>query len=152
MSKKLVAGIVAGVVVVAAIVAAVLLWPRRFTLDTAYYGKSAFSEIDAEQLRELIEQKKSFALLIYQPSCQASEDFEKVLADFSEKKQVGFEKISFSTVKKTGLIEGLKYYPSVALYHDGKLVDFLKTDDDDDLAAYQSEAGFAEWWGRYIKE
>ena len=60
--------------------------------------------------------------------------------------------MEFSDVKMSGLVEGLKYYPSVALFRDGKMATFLHSDSDEDLSALQSEEGFREWWEKYIKE
>lgn len=145
--------IIGGGIVVAVAVAVLCfyLWPRKFELSAEYYDNSEFLSIDAEELQDLIDEKKSFALLVYQSACQASEDFEKIVEEFSEQEQISFEEISFPEAKNSGLVEGLTYYPSVALYRDGKMVTFLKTDEGDDLTAYQSLSGFTEWWGKYIK-
>lgn len=151
MKKSAIVGIVSGVVVVLVVVAAVVFWPRTFRLSDNYYNGSGFTEITSEELSELIMQKKSFAVFVYQPGCITSEDFEENLTNFSKKEQVKFEKIKFSEAKSSGLIEGLRYYPSVALYRDGELVTFLRTDRNDDMSAYDSEDGFATWWHKYVK-
>lgn len=151
MKKRTIIGIIIAVVAVVGMVAAVIFWPRTFDLSAEYREQSGFTEIDSEQLKKLIEEKKSFALFIYQPGCITSEDFEKNLVNFSEKERVGFEKIKFSEAKSSGLVGELRYYPSVALYRDGELVTFLRTDRNDDMSAYDTEAGFIAWWHKYIK-
>lgn len=155
MKKKL--AIIASVAVVAVIAIVVIAmvavkpWSKTFALSDEYCGKSGLVEIDTSELRDLITAKKSFALVIYQPGCITSEDFVKNLTSFSEKEQVQLTKMKFSEAKSSGLVGDLRYYPSVALYHDGELVTFLRTDKNDDMSAYDSEAGFAEWWRRYVK-
>lgn len=150
MKKWILAG--AGVLLlIAAVVLAVVFWPRKFSLDPEYLGGSGFEEIDVDEFRALVENKKSFAIFFYQPDCSASEDFEKVLAEFSEKENVKILKTDYVEAKHSGLVPGLKYYPSLALYDTGKLVDFLKTDEDADISAYETEAGFREWWEKYVK-
>ncbi len=151
MKKRTVIGIIVIAVAVVAVGAAVIFWPRTFDLSTEYREQSGFTEIDTEQLKKLIEEKKSFALFVYQPGCITSEDFEKNLTSFSEKEKVRLEKIKFSEAKSSGLVGELRYYPSVALYHDGELVTYLRTDRNDDMSAYETEAGFAAWWHKYVK-
>lgn len=151
MKKRIVLGILIAVVVAAVVGAVILLWSRRFRLSENYYGEGGLTEITVDEMQKLIDEKKSFAVFVYQPGCITSEDVEKNLASFSEKEQVILEKIKFSDVKKSGLIKGLRYYPSVALFHDGELVTFLRTDRNDDMPAYDSEEGFAKWWHRYVK-
>lgn len=150
MKKWLIGGGVAAGLVIAAVLC-VRFWPRRYELSSEYYGNSNITSIDTESLAALVKNKKSFALLVYQPNCRASEDFEKIIKEFSETEQIGFEKIAFSEVKNSGLLDDLEYYPSVVLYRDGEVVTFLKTDEDEDLPAYQSLGGFTEWWNKYVK-
>lgn len=151
--KKIVI-IIAGILVAAAAVVGgvCVLGGGKFSLDDKYYGKSEFVNIDTAELSTLIDEKKSFALLIWQPGCQASTDFEKIVKGFSEERQVTFLRMEFSDAKSSGLVGDLKYYPSVALYRDGKLATFLKSDSDEDLSALISEEGFREWWEKYIVE
>lgn len=151
MPKKLAASIGITAVVIMAFTAAFLLWPKQFRLEDQYYGQASYHEISADELQQLISEKKSFALFIYQPNCRASEDFENKLTNLINNKQIILEKIAFSNVKNTGLVPDLKYYPSLAIYHNGKLVNFLRTNADEDTPAYESEDGLVKWWEKYIK-
>ena len=42
---------------------------NKFYLEDNYYGKSKIIEIDKDKLEDLIDDKESFALFIYQPAC-----------------------------------------------------------------------------------
>lgn len=151
MKKRGLIGIIIVAILILVVGVIVIFWPHTFELSAEYQDKVGFSEINTEQLKKIISEKKSFALFIYQPGCITSEDFEKRLASFSENQKVSFEKIKFSDAKGSGLVSELRYYPSVALYRDGELVAFLRTDRNDDMAAYDTEAGFTTWWHRYVK-
>ncbi len=151
-SKWFIIGGISGAIIIVALICGFIFWPRKFQLDTAYYGKSGLHEISVAELQQLIDEKKSFGLFIYQSSCESSANFEKVLTEFSEQNQIQLEMTSFSYVRKSGLVGDLKYYPSFALYHDGKLVTFLDADSDSDISYYQSVAEFTEWWKKYVQK
>lgn len=145
------AGVIAGVIAVITAIVVLAVQPWKFRLSDEYYGGSGFAEIDDARLKQLIDEKESFAVFVYQPACRTSDDFEKVLTEFSKKSQVKFLKIAFSKVKNSGLMGDIKYYPSAAIYHKGRLVDFLRADSDEDTGAYESIDGFQEWWRKYVK-
>lgn len=120
-----------------------------FSLDEKYYGSNEIKEIEVSELSSLTENKESFGVFIYQPMCATSADFEQVLHDFQEKYAVSFYKIAFSKVKDD--LEFLEYYPSFIIYQDGKMVDFLEADKDDDVDYYLSVEGFEEWLTKYVE-
>lgn len=148
--KAWVAGIV-GVVAIAIVVAVVLLWSKRFTLSDEYVGRSGIENVNIDELKTIIDEGKSFAVLVYQPDCRTSEDLEHILDSFGKRKEVMFLKVAYSDLKQSELIPELKYYPSVVLYRDGKVVDFLEANKDEDANAYTTGGGFQEWWEKYIK-
>ncbi len=152
MKKKLLLPIIISLMAFLGGAVIVFLMMKHFKLSPEYYNTDGFHKIDSSELENLIDQKKSFALFIYQPSCRTSDDFEKILADFSQEYQVKFEKVAFSDIRKTDLVPGLQYYPSLALYRNGKLITFIKADSDEDLKIVTSKDGFTNWWKRYIKD
>ncbi len=154
MKRAQIIGIILGSVAIVAliIVAVILCWPQKFSLSPQYYEDTGFHDIDTAGLQQLINDKTSFALLIWQPACQTSADFEQVVKDFSEQNHLSLEKINFTSARKSGLVGELKYYPSVALYREGKLVTFLDADSDEFLEYYKSVEGFSKWWEKYIKD
>lgn len=151
MSRKFWLWVALGVIaLVAAVGLAVMFWPQTFALDDKYYGRSGFDDIDIGEMEQLINEEGSFVVFIYQPACSTSDEFEAVLEDFSEQNQVAIQKTAFVEAKKSGLVGELKYYPSFAIYREGRLVDYLDADDDNDLPYYKTVEGFTEWWRRYI--
>lgn len=125
-----------------------------FDLEERYYNNlnenNLFSEIDSQELNGLISNKESFAVFIYQPMCVTSSDFEQVLHDFQQKYSVSFHKIAFSVISDTVLGEKIKYYPSFAIFRDGKLVDYLESNKNEDIEYYKSSDGFKKWFTKFV--
>lgn len=121
------------------------LTPRDFHLNAQFYGNDTVTEIDVTELETLIDQKSSFLLFAYQSSCSTSDDFAAVLKDFAQEYSISLLEISFTALKQSQLVEGLKYYPSAVIYRDGQVVNFLDADSNTDLPAYQTVDGFVHW-------
>ena len=121
-----------------------------FLLEDKYYSSSSYNELDINTFNNLIEEKETFAIFIYQPLCSASYEFNKVLTEFAKKYQINFYKMSFSDMKKTEMGEKVKYYPSLVIYHNGKIVDYLDANSDEDSDYYKSVDSFKEWFSDYI--
>ena len=122
-----------------------------FYLEEKYYGNSVFNEIDSNDLNHLINNKESFAIFIHQPFCSTSYEFNKILVKFAEENKISFYKMSFNEMKKTVMYENIKYYPSFAIYNNGKLIDFLEADSDEDLIRYKDMEEFKNWFKSYIQ-
>ena len=124
---------------------------KNFSLEEKYYTTSSFNEIGIEEFNELVENKESFAIFIYQPLCATSYEFNQVLTEFSKMHQISFYKMSFTDMKETELGDTIKYYPSFAIYQEGKLVDYLDANSNEDTDAYKSVEGFKSWFASYVK-
>lgn len=126
-------------------------WSGKFEFNADLYGKTELIEIDAAGYEELIENQASFGLLVYQPLCTTSYEFTQIVTAVAEAKQVSFYQIPFSQLKETTLSDQVKYYPSFVLVRDGKVVDALDAESDDDTAIYQDETAFSEWLTSYVQ-
>lgn len=153
MKKKII--IISSILVVIAIIITAILFinhkEEQFYLDDEYYQSNQITEINVDELNELTNEKKSFAVFIYQPMCFASADFESILNTFIQNNQISIYKIAFSDIKNTDLGKTIKYYPSFIIYNKGKIVDFLEADKDKDVDYYTSEEGFKSWFTKYVK-
>lgn len=121
-----------------------------FSLEEKYYTGGMVTEIEKDGLDKLVNDKESFALFIYQPLCAASEAFEEVLNEFIDEYQVSFYKMSFANMKETPLEKEIKYYPSFVVYKNGKMVEFLDANSEDDKEYYQDVLGFTSWFKKYV--
>lgn len=151
MKKK----IVIFLIVLSLIVGIILIGSKTlnkgaFSLDDEYYGTKEVLEINDNKLEELIDKKKNFVVFIYQPLCTISGDFSKVLDDFLEEEHLGIYKLSYSNVENKELKKKVKYYPSVVIYKNGKIVAYLEANKNDDVKYYESKDGFREWLKKYV--
>ena len=121
-----------------------------FSLDKEYYQNNSFNELDKNTFDDLINNKKSFAIFIYQPLCTTSYEFNKILTEFANQYQISFYKMSFSDMKETELKEYIKYYPSLVIYYEGEIVDYLDANSDSDSEYYKSVDGFKKWFSNYV--
>lgn len=121
---------------------------HNFYLDDKYYGNNEIYEIGIEEFNNLISNKESFGIFVYQPACTTSAEFEQVLYDFFKQNNMSIYKIKFSDIYEH--TDFLKFYPSFIIYRNGKMVDFLEADKDKDLKYYQSVNGFKEWFTKYV--
>lgn len=124
---------------------------QKFSLDDKYYGSGQINEISDSEFQNLIDNEETFAMFIYQPLCAASDALEKVLNEFVYKNQLTFYKMSFTNMKKTALGEEIKYYPSVVIYHEGQIVDYLDANSEEDEEIYQNIDEFTNWFAGYVK-
>ena len=123
-----------------------------FSLDKKYYEKSDIIEINIDEFKKLVDNKDSFILFIYESSCITSNNFNDVLQEYVNKENMTIYKLAFSDMKKSELNEKIKYYPSLVIYHDGKLVDFLDAESDKDKEYYKSVDGVSSWISKYIEK
>lgn len=121
-----------------------------FSLDKEYYQNNSFNELDKNTFDDLINNKKSFAIFTYQPLCSTSYEFNEILTEFANQYQISFYKMSFSDMKETELKEYIKYYPSLVIYYEGEIVDYLDANSDSDSEYYKSVDGFKKWFSNYV--
>ena len=124
---------------------------KKFSLNEKYYKKGNFTEIKQNEYDELIKNKESFAIFIYQPLCTTSYNFNKVITKFMNMYEMNFYKMSFANMKETTLKDSIKYYPSFAIIKEGKLVDYLDANSEEDTNKYKSVDYFANWFTSYVK-
>lgn len=122
-----------------------------FYLEDEYYGSSKFIDLDENTLNSLIEDKKSFALFIYQPLCTTSSGLEEILTDYAKTNQISFYKMSFSDMKETVLGDTVKYYPSLVIYHNGEIADYLDANSDEDTSYFKNADDFDTWFQSYVR-
>lgn len=121
-----------------------------FMLETKYIGRQEFMELDKDKLNTLIDNKESFAVFLFQPFCEAAANFNDVLIDFMNEYKIGIYKMQFKDIKGTELDKYVKYYPSLVIYKDGKLVSFLEADKDEDTKSFKYKDEFVHWFSQYV--
>ena len=153
MKKKwLIISIVALIIVVATIVVFLIFknQSKIFSLESKYYNTGEKIEINISELEELINDKESFVVFVSQDMCLASSNFEVVINDFLEEYPITIYEINYSELKESDLGDFLEYYPSFVIYKNGKMVDFLDANADEDTDYYKTKEGFKNWFTQYV--
>lgn len=129
---------------------------EKFYLEEKYYYDDSLY-IPAESydaIQALIDNKESFALLVYESSCSLSSSFISVLNEYLEEKRIVFHSILMRKVNEAGdndVNKNIKYRPSVILFNEGKYVTGLKVNDDKHTEYYKDSDKFGEWFETYVK-
>lgn len=122
-----------------------------FKLNDKYYGSAKYLDLDKDKLDKLIKDKESFVVFVYQPLCAASSQLESVVAPFMHSYDISFYKISYVDMKNTKLKDTVKYYPSIVIYKEGEVVDFLDANSGEDTDVYKDIESFTDWFKDYVK-
>ncbi len=127
----------------------------KVELSSEYYCEEECTgeviSLSTEEYEEMIAAKKSFVLFITQPGCYTGEKMRGYVANYADEYDLKVFEMMFSDTKKTSLYPSVKHYPSVAVISEGKLVDALRTDSDEDAPAYNDEGEFGKWMGERVK-
>lgn len=122
-----------------------------FSLDSKYYNNKDIVVINDIDFNNLINNKESFIVFIYDSTCITCREFNNVLQEFVDKEGISIYKLSYKDMKNTNLKNDIKYYPSLAIFNRGKLVSFLDAQSDDDTMYYKSYENVKIWISKYIK-
>ena len=124
--------------------------PKTFRLEEELYGKSEAIDISKDEYEKLIEEKKSFVVMVDKPDCYTTADMRKRMSEFPDDMQFRYYRIMWTQAKESSLHEYVKYVPSVAIIHNGSVVDFLNADSDEDTAKYNDAQALQDWLKEYI--
>lgn len=124
---------------------------HTFKLSPEYYNHAEIADLTIDQLKSLIAEQKSFAVFAHQPGCQTSTALANIVRDFSNTHDLTFYQINFSELKDSGIVEGLRFYPTFVLFRAGQVASFLAADAEADVPAYSSLDGFGKWFTSYVR-
>lgn len=99
-----------------------------------------------DYFENIVKEKKDFVLYVSLPICNGdAAKFKEFVLDFERKNHISFYYLTSDYVKDTSVYETVKFFPSVIIYKDGKIVNYLKYDSDEDKEFYKSYEGFEKW-------
>ena len=99
-----------------------------------------------DYFENIVKEKKDFVLYVSLPICNGdAAKFKEFVLDFEHKNHVSFYYLTSDYIKDTSVYETVKFFPSVIIYKDGKIVNYLKYDSDEDKEFYKSYEGFEKW-------
>lgn len=123
----------------------------KVKLDAEYYADGAeFMELSAGEYEGLMEAKKSFVVFADQDGCTTADRLREYVTRYMTETGILTYRMMFAEVKEASLHEKVKYYPSVAVVSKGKVVAFLRADEDEDADKYNDYDAFKAWIGKYL--
>ncbi|MBO4854919.1 hypothetical protein J6X15_03200 [Candidatus Saccharibacteria bacterium] len=126
------------------------LEPKSFEIEADLYGTSEAIDIDKDAYEKLIAEKKSFVIMVDKPDCFTTADMRQRMTEFPDNMQFKYYRIMWSQARESSLHEKVKFVPSVAIIHNGEIVDFLDADSDEDTPKYNEAQALQDWIKTYV--
>lgn len=124
---------------------------NAISLDNKYYNKGKFIDASSEEITKLLNDKSTFLLFVYNNYCSLPIPCEKIFKEVMKKHKVDVLQITFEEFKETSLHDTIEYAPSLIIIKDGKILEYLHADKDEDLEKYQDTKEFEKWISTYVK-
>ena len=121
---------------------------EKFYLNNKYYNKGEYISVDSKDIDNI--KNDSMIIYTYNNFCNLPIHCENIFKEFMNKYKIDFISIPFIEFKKTSFYSGVSYAPSIIITKNGKIVDYLKADNDSDYDKYQKEDVFEKWLSEYI--
>ena len=122
--------------------------------NSSKHVEPPFERIEStKQLQELENNKETFLLFVYLPSCSSCSKFLPIVEEFAQNNDdVTIYSVSLSDIYKesNSVSDRLSYTPSLFIYVDGEVVSYLDPNSQDDLPAYQTLEGLSSWIANYL--
>lgn len=124
---------------------------HKVKLDAEYYADGAeFMELTAGEYEGLVEAKKSFVVFVDQDGCTTADRLREYVTRYMAETGIMVYRMMFAEVRESSLHEKVKYYPSVAVVSKGRVVAYLRADEDADADKYNDYDAFKAWIGKYL--
>ncbi len=114
---------------------------------------SSFIEItDADELRKMEEEGKTFLLYVYLPGCSSCASFKPIVKEFKEANDIDIYAVDLSAIfnDSNSVTDRVSYTPSFFVYKDGEVAGYLDPGSDDDLPYYQTLEGLSSFVAKYL--
>ncbi len=123
---------------------------KPFRLDEEYYSISEAIDIKKDDYEKLIADKKTFLVMIDKPGCVMTAEMRDFMSNFPSEMQFKYYRMMWEEVAKSSLHEYVKFTPSVAIVYQGKVIDWLQADKDEDADYFNNAEALQRWIKEYI--
>ena len=120
----------------------------KFYLEDKYYGTSEFIEIDDTEFNKI--KNDNYVLYVFNNYCNLPIPCHEIFEKYMKENNVAFLSMKYENFKNTELHKEVRFAPSVIIVKDGKIVDYLDAEKDEDLNKYQDVDEFSKWIEKYI--
>ncbi len=107
-------------------------------------------DIGVAEYAELLAKRRSFVLMVDQDGCNTADKLREFVETYAADADIKVYRMMFGEMKETSLHDYVKYYPSVVLVSNGRVVTWLKADENIDADKYNDYSSFRAWMGTYL--
>ena len=118
----------------------------KFYLDDEYYNDGKF--IDVEALDEL--ENKKYILYTNNNVCNFPKPCTNIFEEFMSEYNIDIVTIYYEDFKNTKYYKEVENAPSIIIMNNGKIIDYLDINSEEDEIKYQSVDEFTKWISKYI--
>lgn len=122
----------------------------KINLSEQYYQYGTIKDITKEELLTKINNKENFILFTNNNFCTFKISCEEIFKESAQELNITILKIPFDEFKTTKLHDTIKFAPSVIIIKEGKIIEYLDPEKNDDLSKYQDKKEFTSWIKEYI--
>ncbi len=113
-------------------------------------GNGEIIKINSERLKQLEDDGESFVLFISLPSCPTANEFKNMLTSYVKDKQINIYQIYNTEIDNTLISQKIKYFPTLVICKNGKVMTYLKADSDQDKQYYENVQSLDNWFNKYV--
>lgn len=124
--------------------------PKKYNLDSKYYKGNEFIETTGIELDSLLEQDNSMIIFTNNTYCIFEVPCDEVFKEFMKKHNIQIIYIPFDEFKNCNLYDYVKYAPSIILVKEGRIVQYLDPNSNEDKDRFQDVNAFEKWIKKYI--
>ena len=117
-------------------------------LSKKYYGKHEYITVETDDIERM--RNETYLLYIHYDYCIFTVPTYNVIQEMMYKYNISVLKMHYAKFSKTYLHDTVKYAPSLIIVKNGKILDFLDAESDEDLPIYQDSNKMAEWVSEYV--
>ena len=122
----------------------------KINLSEQYYQYGTIKDITKDELLTKINNKENFILFTNNNFCTFKISCEEIFKESAQELNITILKIPFDEFKTTKLHDTIKFAPSVIIIKEGKIIEYLDPEKNDDLSKYQDKKEFTSWIKEYI--
>ena len=111
---------------------------------------NSFKEINEDNYNEIIDRKGIKLLFVYLKGCSSCSSFKTIINDVNLYNDLDIYQVEFQKLSKLNIIVDLQYAPSLIVIKDGKVLDFLNSDLDEDKEFYKKSSSLSYWLSNYM--
>ena len=124
---------------------------NKVVLSPEFYSENAeMVNITADDYERMIKERKSFIVFVDQGGCDTAVRLRGYIEDYTKEAGMRVNRLYFQDMKETSLHEYVKYYPSVVMVSEGRVVGYLKADSDEDADKYNDYDAFKKWMELFL--